>query len=359
MTLPLDHRHQCLEPVGLRRPACPSGCGGCAGSAWRRPTCAASISARHRRPPRTPARASTARTGPKLSVVWLRTQRSISQQLLVGEAEVGLADRHQLAARRSPARPPGAEGVVGVVGRALAGAALGIHQHAVERQRRALPFVPQALGAAGDIGAVAALEHDALDAGVARRRPELLQLVLVARPSISGDRSVRGGRTLACQASSRARRSDEGQCAQVLAVDERARRRGGRAPGTARAASCDTPLRLRRCCRSLNGATSAALRSTSSSPSSTASKLKPRDHVGKALADVVAGARIELRLAARRPRSARGCRPISIRRRTRRGRAPPSRCPPARCDSISGRNTGALETSGLGARPSSQANSGS
>src|SRR5262249_4046574 len=40
----------------LRLPVCPSGCGGCAESAWRRPTCAASISAPRQKPPRTPAR---------------------------------------------------------------------------------------------------------------------------------------------------------------------------------------------------------------------------------------------------------------------------------------------------------------
>ena len=35
---------------------------------------------------------------------------------------------------------------VGIIGRALAGAALGVHQHAVDGERRALPFPPVALG---------------------------------------------------------------------------------------------------------------------------------------------------------------------------------------------------------------------
>src|SRR3546814_12174127 len=42
------------------------------------------------------------------------------------------------------------------------------HQHAVGDERIALPFVPQAGAAARDIRRVAALEHDALDRGVAR-----------------------------------------------------------------------------------------------------------------------------------------------------------------------------------------------
>ena len=107
--------------------------------------------------------ARTARTGPKRSVVLLRTQRSISSELGVGEAEVGLADRQQLARRA-----PDAEGVVGVEARALAVAALGVHQHRVDEVRVALPLPPEALGAAGDVGAVAALQHDALDDRVGR-----------------------------------------------------------------------------------------------------------------------------------------------------------------------------------------------
>src|SRR3546814_16245509 len=42
------------------------------------------------------------------------------------------------------------------------------HQHAVGDERIARPFVPQAGAAARDIRRVAALEHDALDRGVAR-----------------------------------------------------------------------------------------------------------------------------------------------------------------------------------------------
>ena len=91
--------------------------------------------------------ARTARTGPKRSVVLARTQRSISSELLVGEAEVGLADRGEGAVVG-----PDAEGVVGVVARALAVAALGVHQHRVDGVRVALPLPPEALGAAGEVG---------------------------------------------------------------------------------------------------------------------------------------------------------------------------------------------------------------
>ncbi len=45
---------------------------------------------------------STSRTGPKRAMVWLRTQRS-KRQLLVGEAEIGLADRAE-ARRRAKGR---------------------------------------------------------------------------------------------------------------------------------------------------------------------------------------------------------------------------------------------------------------
>ena len=48
-------------------------------------------------------------------------------------------------------------------------AALGVHQHRVDAVRVALPLPPEALGAAGEVGAVAPLQHDALDDRVGRR----------------------------------------------------------------------------------------------------------------------------------------------------------------------------------------------
>src|SRR5471032_553317 len=64
-------------------------------------------------------------------------------QLLVGEPEIGLADRRQLARARA-VFPPGAERVVGIEGAALSVAALGIHHHAVGQHRVALPLEPGA-----------------------------------------------------------------------------------------------------------------------------------------------------------------------------------------------------------------------
>ena len=52
-------------------------------------------------------------------------------KLLIGEAEIGLADRHEFVA--VVARVPDPEGVVRIERRALAVAALRIHQHGVDR----------------------------------------------------------------------------------------------------------------------------------------------------------------------------------------------------------------------------------
>ena len=83
------------------------------------------------------------------------------QQFLVGEAEIGLADGHKLVA--VVALLPDAECVVGIVGRALAVPALRIHQNGIHRERIALPFPPRPARAAGHVGRIAPLEHDAFD----------------------------------------------------------------------------------------------------------------------------------------------------------------------------------------------------
>src|SRR5262249_25101500 len=93
----------------------------------------------------------------------------------VGEAEIGLADRHELSLA-ALGLTPGAESVVGIIRRALAAAPLRIHQHRVEREGRALPFVPMSFRAPYEVGAVTALQHQSFDAGLPRPRPELLQL---------------------------------------------------------------------------------------------------------------------------------------------------------------------------------------
>ena len=88
------------------------------------------------------------------------------QELRVGEAGIGLAHRHELVVARVAAAP-GAESIVGIVGGALAVAARGIHENAIDGEGGALPFVPEAARAARDIEAVPALQHQPLDAGVA------------------------------------------------------------------------------------------------------------------------------------------------------------------------------------------------
>src|ERR1700761_5734404 len=83
------------------------------------------------------------------------------QQFLVGEAEIGLADRHQLLAVL--AWGPDPERIVGIIRGTLAVPALGVHQHGVDDVRVALPFPPLAFWAARQIWRVAALEHHAFD----------------------------------------------------------------------------------------------------------------------------------------------------------------------------------------------------
>src|SRR5262249_4061707 len=78
-------------------------------------------------------------------------------QFLAGNAGVGVADGLLLVAA------PGAEGVVGIEGRAVAVAALRVHQPRVESQCAALPFDPRSLRAAGDIERIRALQHQPLD----------------------------------------------------------------------------------------------------------------------------------------------------------------------------------------------------
>jgi len=41
--------------------------------------------------------------------------------------------------------------------------ALGVHQHRIDDEWIAFPFPPRALGTAGQIGRIAAFEHDAFD----------------------------------------------------------------------------------------------------------------------------------------------------------------------------------------------------
>src|SRR6478735_10016119 len=91
-------------------------------------------------------------------------------QFLVGETEIGLADRQQLM-RVGPA----AEGEVAIETGALSRAALGVHENAIGGERIAFPFVPEAGFAAGGVRAVAALQHHALAASIAGGKTHLFQ----------------------------------------------------------------------------------------------------------------------------------------------------------------------------------------
>ena len=56
-------------------------------------------------------------------------------------------------------------------------AALGVHQHRVEGQRAALPLEPRAFRPAGDIGRIRPLQHQPLDAALARAVAQFAQFV--------------------------------------------------------------------------------------------------------------------------------------------------------------------------------------
>src|SRR3954447_6971485 len=109
-------------------------------------------------------------------------------QLLVGETEISFADRQQLRPKGWVVGPA-AEGVIAVITRAFSRPALGVHENAVGGQRIALPFVPQAGAPPGDVGAVAALEHNPLDGHVAGVGAQILELVEV--PGLDQLRNVK------------------------------------------------------------------------------------------------------------------------------------------------------------------------
>ena len=111
-----------------------------------------------------------------------------------------------------------------------------------------------ALGAAGDIGAVAALQHQPFDAGLARPGPQTLELCDRAEVEHVGDI---GARRLAPRVPFLEPRAalDEGEGPQILlAVEQHVVEADmGRMRFQHRGV---TVLRFSRCCRSLNGATS-------------------------------------------------------------------------------------------------------
>src|SRR5262249_15603330 len=83
------------------------------------------------------------------------------QQFFIGEAKIRFADRHKLIAVL--AAGPDAERVVRIERRALAVAALRIHEHGIDDERIALPLPPQSFRPARRVKRIAPLEHDPFD----------------------------------------------------------------------------------------------------------------------------------------------------------------------------------------------------
>ena len=288
------------SPAGrLRAGACPSGCGEIRGKRmarpdlWRVERAMPSKATSKTRP--WSGSCATSRTGPKRSTV-LRAHEAVDlDQLLVGEAEIGLADGHQ---RALPC--PDAEGVVGIEGGALAVAALGVHQHRVDDMGIALPLEPMALGAPRQIGAVEALEHQALDglgirAGAGRAGSSLAATrSSKVSKGRSGERSSFGGLAVASEAP-RARR---GARRRGAGAGPRRPRPGGRRRGCGSdgrgSASAMTALRFSRCCSTLKLCTSPS-RSDQELAVDGGVEVERLDQVGEGAGNVLAGARVETR----------------------------------------------------------------
>ncbi len=193
-------------------------------------------------------------------------------------------------------------------------AALGVHQHAVDGQRVALPLEPRPLRPAGDVGAVAALQHQALDAGGAGAGAQRRRDPPSAAKGTSGERSMR------CRRGPRVPRFQpraalvEGQRAQILApveqhVVEAHVRRIARLQHRRRHGLAVEPLLQVVERRDAPSAHAPAARRRARRRSRA-----PRRCRERRARDVVAGAREEPPLPPAADAAARGCRPISTRR---------------------------------------------
>ena len=155
-------------------------------------------------------------------------------EFVIGEAEIGLADRHEFVAVF--ARGPHAEGIVRIEGRALAVAALGIHQHRIDDERIALPLPPQALWA-GPADRARRAASASRPRPPRRRRPHCRDWRARRQASSqlangsSGERSMRGSWSAATNASSRRASVAKGSVAQVARRSPPADRRRGDAAG--------------------------------------------------------------------------------------------------------------------------------
>ncbi len=135
---------------------------------WRVERCRPSNATSNTRPNSRSAR--TERTGSEALDRVVAHELVDLLQLLVGEAEIGLAHRGQRTLSEIVLAPD-PEGVVGIEAGPLAVAALGVHQHRVDQAGIALPLEPRTLGSAGFVDAVPALQHQAFgDGRVALRR---------------------------------------------------------------------------------------------------------------------------------------------------------------------------------------------
>ena len=218
-------------------------------------------------------------------------------------------------------------------------AALGVHQHRVDDVRVALPLEPEALGAAGDVGAVAALQHHALDDRVGRARRAARR----ARP-----RSRRAGAARGRSGRGRARGDERLEGGAALGEGQRAE--------VARAVLQQVVgAQVRRVAAELGGRDGLAVQpllqvGEGGDRAVVAAHQQLAVERGVEVERVERGRgrrrRCRRRCASRagavrpRRRPGRGCRPISTRRRSRRGRACAKSASSSACDSITGRKRG-------------------
>ena len=210
---------------------------------------------------------------------------------------------------------PDAEGVVGIVGRALAVAALRVHQHRVDGVRIALPLEPRPLRPAGLVDRVPALQHQPFDHRhrAARR----------AAPRVPRHRRRRAAARGPCgrRASAPTSRLQPLRAARGRAGRGCPRRRR---PGSRRRAGTPGGCPSASPTRSCGSAAAAGRRSEPSAKPRLVAARRPAirrrappstssaaDEIGKGVRDVVAGARVEPRRRRLRAPPERGCRPTS------------------------------------------------
>ena len=209
---------------------------------WRDDNCAASNATS------STSAFSTSRTGPKRAVVWLRTQRSRNASSCIGEAEIGLADRHQLVLA------PDAERVVGIIA-SCACRGRAARTSALRRCSAGRASISTTAPSAGPADRGCRRASASAPRSRRRARPRGSPTASDRSPNrISGDRSMRGGRMRANQSSSRMRRASKDSGRTILARPRTGCRTAGCRRAGRAAAWRRRVLRFSRCCRSANGA---------------------------------------------------------------------------------------------------------